>query len=638
MANGPEVAKAYVSIIPSMQGAQQTITQELASASGVAGTTGGASFVSGFAGKLGGLKGIMAKVLPVASVALVGKALFSIGTEFDEMTDTIIAGTGASGAALKELQDAAEGIATTVPVSFGDAGDIVQDLNTRLGLTGETLEQVGTQVAQVGEITGEAFDTEAFSGAMSAWGISAEDMSGKLDSLFAISQSTGIGINDLTKLTEKAAPQMQALGYSYDETAAMAGLLDKAGLDANSTMTKMSKALTSLAKDGEDPAQALQRVTGEIGGYIEAGDEASAIKLASEIFGTKGAPEFVKAMQDGTLNINEFTEAMSNSDGIIGETNERMMDFPERVELLKNQFKAFLEPVGSAVFQGLSTVMEGITTAFGKFTEGPGKVIGAIFKTIVGWGKQVVEIFGKSIAKATGLKSFSDGVGRAKNAVRTLFGAVKPLFTILGRILKTVLPPLARILGTVVGAAFRTVGRIIGTVISVITKLIGKITGLGSKFGSFFSSVKEKAGSFKEKVVGVFDSIKERFDSFKAKITAPFKFLGNLKIPHINISGGKAPWGLGGLGQAPHVGIEWYAKGAILDKPTIFGAGEAGREGVIPLEGEAMRPFAQAIAGEMDGGTNQIIINLNYDAGADAQEMVSDIARGLRRYRMAGVF
>ena len=606
MANGPNVGNAYVTIIPSMQGAQQTITSELTSITGSAGELGGGSFVSGFSGKLGALKGVMSKVLPVASVALVGKALFSVGEEFDEMTDIIITGTGASGEALKDLQEAAEGIGTTVPVSFAEAGDIVQDLNTRLGLTGDVLQDVGTQVAQVGEITGEAFDTEAFSGAMNAWGISAEDMSGKLDELFAISQSTGIGINDLVSITEKAAPQMQALGYSYDETAAMAGLLDKAGLDANSTMTKMSKALTTLAKDGEDPAEALQRVTGEIGGYIEAGDTAAALDLAKQIFGTKGAPEFVKAVQDGTLNIEDFTAAMQDSGGIIGETSEKTMSFSEHAQVLKNQFKKLLEPLGSAVFQGLSKVMEKITVAFGKFVDGPGKKIAAIFKQAV--------------------------------------AAVKPLFNLFMSILKTVVPPLAKVIGTVLGTALRRIISVVGRVISIFTRLVGKIGNVRERFSSFkervgsaVDSIKGKFDSFREKVAGVFDKIKEKFDSFKDKITAPFTFLSNIKLPHFNVTG-KFPYGLGGKGEKPSFSIEWYAKGAILDSPTIFGAGEAGREGIIPLEGEAMRPFAQAIAGEMDGGSNQVVINLNYDAGTDAQEMVADIARGIKRYRMAGVF
>ena len=216
-----EVGKATVTIIPNMQGAQQAITTQLGGIVGQAGTSAGGiagtSLVQGLSGQLGALSGVLTKAIPVAAVGAVGKALFDVGSEFDEMTDTIIVGTGASGEALESLRQSAMDMATTVPMSFGDAGNIVQDLNTRLGLTGDTLTAVGTQIAQVGHMTGEAFDTEAFSGAMAAWGTSSEDMSSQLDTLFAISQSTGIGINDLTGIVETSAPQMQALGYSFEE-------------------------------------------------------------------------------------------------------------------------------------------------------------------------------------------------------------------------------------------------------------------------------------------------------------------------------------------------------------------------------------------------------------------------------------
>lgn len=34
----------------------------------------------------------------------------------------------------------------------------------------------------------------------------------------------------------------------------------------------------------------------------------------------------------------------------------------------------------------------------------------------------------------------------------------------------------------------------------------------------------------------------------------------------------------------PHLNIAWYARGGIVDQPTLFGAGEAGKEAVVPLE------------------------------------------------------
>lgn len=547
-----EVAKATVTIIPNMQGAQQTITEELVGASEQAGEqaseSAGKSFLGGLGDKLGGLGGVMSKALPVAAVAATGKALFDVGSQFDEMTDAIVIGTGASGEALESLQQSAKDMATAVPISFGEAGNIVQDLNTRLGLAGDTLTGVGTQVAQLGQITGEAFNTEKFAGAMSAWGTSAEDMSGQLDTLFAVSQSTGIGMNDLTGIMESAAPQMQTLGYSFEETAAMAGLLDKAGLDANGMMGKMSKALTTLAKDGEEPSEALKRVTDEIGGYIEAGDDAAALDAASKLFGTKGASQFVQAVKSGSMQVDEFVSSLENSEGIINETQTGTMDFAEQVQLLKNNFLELIEPMGSAVFGALSEAMTVLTDNFRAFVDGPGQTIASIFGEIVDFGGQLGSIFVDAFKDTSGASNFA-------SVMRSVGSAIRPVATVLGSLLKAVLPPLVKLLGGALGAAFRAIGSI--------------VTGVRNTFNRFKSTIQ---------------TVKDTFYSFKDAVTTPFNFLSGLKIPHISISGGSAPFGIGGLGERPHIGVTWGAHGGILDGATLIGAGEAGKEALLPLE------------------------------------------------------
>ena len=46
-------------------------------------------------------------------------------------------------------------------------------------------------------------------------------------------------------------------------------------------------------------------------------------------------------------------------------------------------------------------------------------------------------------------------------------------------------------------------------------------------------------------------------------------------LPHISVSGGKAPYGIGGKGELPSFSIEWYKKAydnaMVLSSPTIFG-------------------------------------------------------------------
>lgn len=607
-----EVAKATVTIVPNMQGAQQAIASQLGAASSAAGSTAGTAAGTALAGglgqKLAAAKGLMTKAIPVAAAAAVGKALYEVGQEFDEMTDTIIVGTGASGEALESLKESAKDIATTVPVSFGEAGDLVQDLNTRLGLTGDTLTEVGTQIAAVGDITGEAFDTEKFSGAMAAWGTSAEDMSGQLDTLFAVSQSTGIGMNTLTGIIETAAPQMKTLGYSFEDTAAMAGLLDKAGLDANGTMSKMSRALTALAQDGEEPAEAMQRTTAEIGKMIEKGDEAGAIDLAAELFGTRGATQFVAAVQSGSMSIDEFAAAVSDSSGIISETEQRTMSFGEHVEVLKNQFKELLEPMGSKVFEGVSAGMSVVTRVFGEFTDGPGKYVGELFNKLVNLGKRVAAVMASAFGDASGLDKMKGSTTTLTKAVSKLFSAIRPVLNVFMKLMRTVLPVLARIVGTVLGAAFRTLVRILNTVSKAVTKL-----------------------------KNTFDTVKKAFQKFKSVVTSPFRFLGGLKRPHIDIDGGRIPFGIGGKGEKPSISVTWGARGGILDSSTLIGigAGEAGKEALLPLERNT--GWMDTLAERINSG-NTINMTVNVDGAENPEQYAQRLARELhRQVRMGAI-
>lgn len=113
--------------------------------------------------------------------------------------------------------------------------------------------------------------------------------------------------------------------------------------------------------------------------------------------------------------------------------------------------------------------------------------------------------------------------------------------------------------------------------------------------------------------------------------------LPHFKLPHFNISGGKFPWGIGGEGSKPEISVSWYAKGGILDTPSIIGVGEAGPEAVVPLSGTAMRPFAEAIAQEMSGRTGMTnTFYITVDGAENPEEFADRLVRQIQlRARMA---
>lgn len=77
-----------------------------------------------------------------APIVAIGAASLSAFNEVDKGMDIIVQKTGASGKALKEMQDSMKNLATSIPTDFETAGAAIGEVNTRFGLTGQKLEEL----------------------------------------------------------------------------------------------------------------------------------------------------------------------------------------------------------------------------------------------------------------------------------------------------------------------------------------------------------------------------------------------------------------------------------------------------------------------------------------------------------------
>ena len=169
------------------------------------------------------MKGAIGGLAIGAAVVGAFKGLYEVGSIFDDVADTIRIGTGATGKDLDGLVEVAKRVGTSIPTSFEEAGTAVADLNTRLGLSGDTLETVASQYIVAGNILGEAVDVNATTAAFSAFKIEGDNVIGAMDTLFQVSQATGVGINELASGAQAMAPAMQTLGFSFEDSVAMVG-------------------------------------------------------------------------------------------------------------------------------------------------------------------------------------------------------------------------------------------------------------------------------------------------------------------------------------------------------------------------------------------------------------------------------
>lgn len=106
----------------------------------------------------------------------------------------------------------------------------------------------------------------------------------------------------------------------------------------------------------------------------------------------------------------------------------------------------------------------------------------------------------------------------------------------------------------------------------------GFLNGISERWNTTKENIKQKFEDLRTDLSGIVDRIKGLFN---------FQFrIPKLKLPHLSVtwekSGNFAKFF--GVDSIPHLSVEWYARGGIVKSPTLFGAGEAGKEAIIPLE------------------------------------------------------
>ena len=316
-------------------------------------------------GKLGGLNlKALAVGAAVGGIAVAtGKAVFEageylveLGGRFDEATDSIRIGTGATGDALDALMDDFDAVYSSVPTTMEDASQAIADYNTRLGLTGPELQNISTQAIQVADMLGDDLGSviEESSQAFQAWNMDAEAMGDAMDYVFKASQSTGVGFSDLMSSVQQFAPQLQELGYGFEESVALIGQMDKAGVNAEEVLAAMKKSVSSLAKEGLSAAEGMELYTEKI---KNAKDMTEATNIAAEIFGTRGASTMAAAIRDGTVDVAALTAELEKNSETIGGCATDTYDFAEQLQLFKQQAEVALKPLAATLFNSLNDLM-----------------------------------------------------------------------------------------------------------------------------------------------------------------------------------------------------------------------------------------------------------------------------------------
>lgn len=327
-----------------------------------------------------------------------------------------------------------------------------------------------------------------------------------------------------------------------------------------------------------------------------------------------------------------------------------------------NDNQQLIRQTAETVWNAISAVVTTVMNVLGPFIETAWNNISTIISTVWDTIKTVVEtainvVLGiiKTVMQIingdwSGAWESIKGIG--ENIWNGIKSICESVFNAMAQILSGIWDTISGTASTVWNGISSTLSGIwdgiTGTVSTVFNGISSTISGVWNDISSTASSIWNGIKDTIDTAInGAKDLVGKAIDGIKGFFNFQFKW-PHIPLPHFKASGSLNPmdW-LKGKG-IPSIGIDWYARGGILTKPTAFGmngnslmvGGEAGKEAVLPLNERNLSAIGRGIAQTMDPQGTVININISdniireeADIEKIANKVSQKIAAELRRQK-----
>lgn len=246
-------------------------------------------------------------------------------------------------------------------------------------------------------------------------------------------------------------------------------------------------------------------------------------------------------------------------------------------------------------FENIKTIFENIKNAVLGIFEGIKSVVSGVFQVIVGIFTFNFDTIRNGVQTVmSGITGIIDG---AKNVIINIWNTITAAATL----------------------AFNNIKTVVTNAVNGIKSIIQTIK---TTFSNVFNGVKSIVSS-------VFNSIKSTISNVWSSIKSIIKAPHIVQTGTVSIAGISTP--------VPKLGIQWYAKGGIMKRPTMFGmnggfpmvGGESGSEAILPLDRfwntleRYLKPQTVSTAPNIN---NQITVNV-YSNGEDDEALANKVAK-----------
>lgn len=445
----------------------------------------------------------------------------------------------------------------------GALGYSAEDISIGLGLmanSGIKASQAGTTLRTI--LTNMSKPTDEMQAAMDALGVSLYDDEGKMYSFKEIMDQLRTGFGELMIPEEELTAKMAELDQAFEDGT----MSEKQYNDAVAELTERA-----YGAEGAEKA-----------------------KYAAMLGGSRSMSGMLAMVNATSEDYEKLTDAIYNADGAA----EGMADVMQ--DTLSGQFTILLSQ------------LQELAISFGD-------ILVPVLRDVVTWFQGVVDKW-NSMDESTKAMIIKIGL---------VVAAIGPVLTIGSKIISliSVVKTGLSLLGSAIGLLASPVGLVIAAIAAAIAigvLLYKNWDKVKAKVTEIWDSIKKKASAIWESIksavmkpieyvkttmADVWEGIKTKaatvWEGIKNAITTPIEkakdlvksvvdkirgfFSFNISWPHIpmpHFGISPAGWKVSDLlkGSIPKLSIDWYAQGAIMTKPVLFGGGEKGAEGIIPLD------------------------------------------------------
>jgi len=220
--------------------------------------------------------------------------------------------------------------------------------------------------------------------------------------------------------------------------------------------------------------------------------------------------------------------------------------------------------------------------------------------------------------------------GDWSGAWETIKGVFSTVWNAIQNVVQTIFTAIQSYISNTINAISSTISNVWNGISSTISNVLN---GISNTVSNVWTGIKNSIGNA---INGAKDLVSSAISAIKGLFNFSVSW-PHIPLPHFSVSGSANP--LDWLSQGvPSISIEWYAKGGIMTKPTIFGmngnnlmvGGEAGNEAVLPLNDQTLGAIGRGIAQTMGGTSPTINITITGNTvreEADITRIADEVAQ-----------